>query len=153
AEHALSGAGWVAVGSPSDRESKLVNRYFPGRGSYGLVVAIRVADGLRSPAGRETIINVQRTLAYPAALRRVLPIQPSRDGRTGVVEALAARGSTGMVHAAEGLEKPLAAAAAPGATVRLTGPAAMWADFNTNNKKAMMRSEVLSWPLTMLLLV
>src|SRR4029450_1518235 len=29
----------------------------------------------------------------------------------------------------------------------------MGADFNTNNKQAMMRSEVLSWPLTMVLLV
>jgi RND superfamily putative drug exporter len=58
-----------------------------------------------------------------------------------------------MVDAAESLEKPLAAAAAPGATVRLTGQAAMWADFNTNNKQAMLRSEALSWPLTMVLLV
>src|SRR5512132_2876878 len=31
AEHALSGAGWMAVGSQSDREAKLVDRYFPVR--------------------------------------------------------------------------------------------------------------------------
>jgi hypothetical protein len=40
-----------------------------------------------------------------------------------------------------------------GVTVRLTGPAAMWSDFNEANKAAMMKSEALSWPLTLTLLV
>jgi RND superfamily putative drug exporter len=153
AEHALSGAGWVAVGSQSDREAKLVSRHFPGQGTYALLAVVRVDQGLRSPAGRETVERVQHILGTSAAVRRVLPVQAAPDGRTGIVEGLAARGPTGMVDAAERLEGPLAKAAAPGVTVRLTGPAAMWADFNTNNKRAMMRSEALSWPLTMLLLV
>src|SRR6266511_1849135 len=153
AEHALAGAGWMAVGSQSDREAKLVDRYFPGQSSYTLFAVVRADAGLRSPAGRETVARVRRVLEGSSAVRRVLPIQPATDGRTGVVEALAAQDPTSMVHAAEDLENPLAAAAAPGTTVRLTGPAAMWADFNTNNKQAMMRSEVLSWPLTMVLLV
>jgi RND superfamily putative drug exporter len=153
AEHALSGAGWVAVGSQSDREARLVDRYFPGQGTYTLSTVVRADSGLRSPAGRETVARVRRVLEGSPAVRRVLPVQAAPDGRTGVVEAWAARGPTGMVHAAESLEKPLAAAAVPGATARLTGPAAMWADFNSNNKKAMMRSEILSWPLTLALLV
>ena len=152
ADRALSGAGWVAVGSQSDRQAKLVDRYFPGQGSYTLLAVVRADAGLRSRAGRETVARVRRVLEESSAVRRVLPIQAAPDGRTGVVEGLAARGPTRMVDAAESLEQPLAAAAAPGATVRLTGAAAMWADFNTNNKQAMMRSEALSWPLTMLLL-
>ena len=127
AEHALSGAGWVAVGSQSDREAKLVDRHFPGRGSYALLVVVRADAGLRSPAGRETVARVRRVLEESSAVRRVLPIQAAPDGRTGIVEALAAQDPTSMVHAAADLEKPLATAAAPGATVRLTGPAAMWA--------------------------
>ncbi|HEY7729276.1 MAG TPA: MMPL family transporter [Gaiellaceae bacterium] len=153
ADHALSGAGWMAVGSQSDREAKLVDRHFPGQGSYALLAVVRADGGLRSPAARETVARVRRVLEASAAVRRVLPIQAAPDGRTGIIEGLAARGPTGMVDAAESLEKPLAAAAAPGATVRLTGQAAMWADFNTNNKQAMLRSEALSWPLTMVLLV
>jgi RND superfamily putative drug exporter len=153
AEHALSGAGWVAVGSQSDREAKLVDRYFPGQGSYALFAVVRAEAGLRSAAGRETVARVRGVLEGSSAVRRVLPIRAAPEGRTGIVEGLAARGPTRMVDAAESLEQPLAAAAAPGATVRLTGPAAMWADFNTNNKQAMMRSEALSWPLTMVLLV
>jgi SAM-dependent methyltransferase len=35
----------------------------------------------------------------------------------------------------------------------LTGPAALWSDFNEANKAAMMKSEALSWPLTLALLV
>jgi putative drug exporter of the RND superfamily len=153
AEHALSGAGWVAVGSQSDREAKLVDRYFPGQGSYALLTVVRADAGLRTPAGRQTLARVRSVLQESSAVRRVLPAQPAPDGRTAIIEGLAARSPTGMVHAAERLEDRLAAAAAPGTTVRLTGPAAMWADFNTNNKQAMMRSEVLSWPLTMVLLV
>jgi putative drug exporter of the RND superfamily len=152
AEHALSGAGWVATGSQSDREAKLVGRYFPGQGSYALVTVVRADAGLRTPAGRTTLARVRRLLQESSAVRRVLPLQPAPDGRTALVQALAAGSPTKMVRAAESLEDKLAAAAAPGATVRLTGPAAMWADFNTNNKQAMMHSEVLSWPLTMVLL-
>jgi putative drug exporter of the RND superfamily len=152
-DHALSGAGWVAVGSQSDREAKLVERHFPGHGAYVLTAVVRADAGLRSPAGRTTIARVRRLLADSPAVRRVLPVQSAPDGRTGIVEGLAARSPAGMVRAAEDLERPLAAAAAPGTTVRLTGAAAMWADFNTNNKRAMMRSELLSWPLTMVLLV
>src|SRR5439155_25849014 len=48
AEHALSGAGWMAVGSQSDREAKLVDRYFPGRGSYALLAVVPADAGLRS---------------------------------------------------------------------------------------------------------
>lgn len=153
AERALSGAGWVAVGSQSDREARLVDRYFPGQGTYSLLAVVHADAGIRSPAGRKTVARVRHVLERSSAVRRVLPLQPAPDGRAGVVEGLAARGSTGMVQAAENLEKPLVAAAAPGATARLTGPAAMWADFNSNNKKAMLRSEILSWPLTMALLV
>jgi RND superfamily putative drug exporter len=153
AEHALSGAGWGATGSQSAHEAKLVDRYFPGQGSYALVTVVRADAGLRTPAGRRTLARVRRVLQESSAVRRVLPAQPAPDGRTAIIEALAARSPTGMVRAAERLEKPLAAAGAPGATVRLAGPAAMWADFNTNNKQAMMRSEILSWPLTMVLLV
>jgi putative drug exporter of the RND superfamily len=155
AEHALSGAGWVATGSQSDREAKLVDRYFPGQGSYALIAVVRADAGLRAPAGRKTLARVRRVLQQSSAVRRVLPTQAAPDGRTAIVQGLAARRPTGMVRAAERLEDKLAAAGAPGAgaTVRLTGPAAMWADFNTNNKQAMMRSEVVSWPLTMVLLV
>ena len=57
-----------------------------------------------------------------------------------------------MVEAAGRLKARLARLSSP-ITVRLTGPAAMWSDFNHANKAAMMKSEALSWPLTLTLLV
>src|SRR5262249_19526189 len=68
ADHALSGAGWVAVGSQSDREARLVDRYFPGQGSYSLFVVVRAEVGLRSPAGRETVARVRRVLDRSSAV-------------------------------------------------------------------------------------
>ena len=35
----------------------------------------------------------------------------------------------------------------------LTGDSALWADFNTANRSAMLRSEMLSWPVTIIILV
>jgi RND superfamily putative drug exporter len=91
AERALSGAGWVAVGSQSDREAKLVDRYFPGQGSYALLTVVRADAGLRTPAGRQTLARVRRVLQDSSAVRRVLPAQPAPDGRTAIIEGLAAR--------------------------------------------------------------
>ena len=77
----------------------------------------------------------------------------SRDRRTAIVTGLAGAPPSEMVEAAGRLEDRLARLSAPGVTVRLTGPAAMWSDFNHANKAAMMKSEALSWPLTLTLLV
>jgi hypothetical protein len=78
ADHALSGAGWMAVGSQSDREAKLVDRHFPGQGSYALLAVVRADGGLRSPAARETVARVRRVLEASAAVRRVLPTRLRR---------------------------------------------------------------------------
>ena len=90
-------------------------------------------------------------------MRGVLPPRPgvtvSKDGRTAIVTGLAGAPPREMVEAAGRLEGRLARISGPGVTVRLTGPAAMWSDFNHANKAAMMRSEALSWPLTLVLLV
>ena len=58
-----------------------------------------------------------------------------------------------MVAAADDLKGPLAATAAPGVQVNLTGAAGMWSDFNEANRDAMLKSELLSWPVTMAILV
>ena len=47
----------------------------------------------------------------------------------------------------------LAALSSSGVTVTLTGDSALWANFNTANRSAMLRSEMLSWPVTIIILV
>ncbi len=87
----------------------------------------------------------------------VVPPQPgvsiSKDGRTAVVQAGAAVDSNEMVRAAESLQKPLTALSSGEVSVDVTGASALWADFNKVNHQAMIKSEVLSWPVTMAVLV
>jgi putative drug exporter of the RND superfamily len=58
-----------------------------------------------------------------------------------------------MVRAADALASPLQDLSRPGISVRLTGASALWADFNAVNRRAMLRSEMLSWPVTLVILL
>jgi RND superfamily putative drug exporter len=157
-ETALSGAGWQANGSESVVARERIDRAFGGSGAYALQVAVhsrRLAAG--SAPFRLTLARVERMLAADPAVANVTPPRPgislSRDGHTAVIRAGAARDPNGMVAAAERLKSGLAATAAPGVEANLTGAAGMWSGFNEANREAMLRSEVLSWPVTMAILV
>ena len=58
-----------------------------------------------------------------------------------------------MVAAANDLKAEVAAVAAPGVEANLTGAAGMWSDFNEANRDAMLKSELISWPVTLAILV
>ena len=58
-----------------------------------------------------------------------------------------------MVRAAGRVQKRLEPAASDGIKVALTGSAALWSQFNEENKAAMLRSEITSWPLTLAVLL
>jgi putative drug exporter of the RND superfamily len=158
ADGALSGAGWEAPSSESGDARRVIESHFPGQGTYALSVV--VADrGAGSDDGsvRAALSGVGRVLRGDPAVRGVLPpkqgVTGSRDGRTAIVTGLAGETPSEMVEAAGRLKGRLHALSTPRVTVRLTGPAAMWSDFNQANKAAMMKSEALSWPLTLTLLV
>ena len=158
AEHALSGAGWEASGSESVTVREQVDAEFGGAGAYGLQVAVHSPrQTASSPGFRRTVAAVERTLGADGAVGRVVPPQPgvsiSPDGHTAVVRATAAEDPNGMVAAAGELKSEVAAVAAPGVEANLTGAAGMWSDFNEANKEAMLKSELFSWPVTLLILV
>ena len=75
------------------------------------------------------------------------------DGRTAVITAGSAGNSNEMVQAADSVQPKLAALSTSAVTVTLTGNSALWANFNTANRSAMLRSEMLSWPVTIVILV
>jgi RND superfamily putative drug exporter len=60
---------------------------------------------------------------------------------------------TAMVAAADTLKSKLQAAGTADVTVSLTGASGMWSDFNEANRQAMLKSEFISWPVTMAILV
>ena len=105
-ETALSGAGWEATGSESVFARTLVDQNFRGLSSSGLMVVVHApGQTVRDPAFRAAIARSERILRRSDAVTVVVPPQPgrsiSRDGRTAVIQAGAARGSNDMVRAAE----------------------------------------------------
>lgn len=155
----LAGAGWQASGSQSVAARNLIQRDFSGLGSSALQVVITdsrrpIAD---DPAAQRVIARVTAELRANPAVSTVVAPRPgmtlSRDGRTGIVTAGAAAGTNAMVRAAGDLAGPLGRLGRDGITVTLTGDSALWADFNTANHSAMMRSEMLSWPVTLVILL
>ncbi|MGO9760242.1 MAG: MMPL family transporter, partial [Solirubrobacteraceae bacterium] len=153
-ESALSGAGWEASGSQSVQARKLVEKDFAGLGSYGLMTVVySPTETVGSPAFRSVISQVEATLRANSAVRTVVAPAPglsiSRDGHTAIVQAGAARDPNEMVAAADKLKGTLHGLSAGTVVVNLTGAAGMWSDFNAANRSAMLKSEVISWPVTL----
>jgi putative drug exporter of the RND superfamily len=158
-EHALAGAGWQDSTSQSVKARDIVQHHFAGLGATALQVVVVDHNGpiASSPAAQRVVTDVARTLrANPDVSTVTLPqpgVSLSRDGRTAIVTAGAASDPNAMVAAADTLNPKLSALARPGVSVTLTGDSALWADFNNANRSAMLRSEMLSWPVTIAILI
>jgi RND superfamily putative drug exporter len=153
-ETALSGAGWETTGSQSVQARQLIDKNFAGLSSYGLMTVVySPTQTVKDPAFRAAVAEVEATLRADSAVRSVVAPTPgmsiSRDGHTAIVQAGAATTSNGMVKAADSLKGKLAALSNHGVQVHLTGASGMWSDFNAANRTAMMKSEVISWPVTL----
>ena len=148
AEHALSGAGWEATGSESVAARGEVDRAFGGEGAYALMVVVSGDGDLEPALGR-----VRGILEGDDRIASVSEPQRSASGRTAIVTGRAAASPTEMVAAATALKDDLAAAGDESVTVSLTGAPGMWSDFNEANKSAMLKSELISWPVTLAVLV
>jgi putative drug exporter of the RND superfamily len=157
-ETALSGAGWQANGSQSVAARTAIQKHFAGRSSSALLVVVHSSSLAASDPGFAAAVRrVERILRADPAIVSVAPPRAgaslSRDGHTAVVTAGAGRNPTQMVAAADRLKGPLRDAGTASVSVNATGASAMWSDFNTANRTAMMRSELFSWPVTLAILV
>ncbi len=157
-ETALSGAGWEATGSQSVAARKLIDKNFQGLSSSALMVVVHsntktVAD----PAFTKAAASASSTLKADSRVKSVVPPQQgtsiSRDGHTAIIQAGAAADSNTMVRAADDLKTSLHKLQGDGVQVSLTGASGMWSDFNTANRTAMMHSELISWPVTLAILL
>ena len=157
-ETALSGAGWQANGSESVQARQLIERNFGGLSSSALMVVVHSSSHTATdPAFRATLARVTQLLRTDRHVASVMPPRAgstiSRDGHTAIVTAGAKGDPTAMVAAADALKSKLTAAGTQGVGVSLTGASGMWSDFNTANRNAMMKSELFSWPVTLVILV
>jgi RND superfamily putative drug exporter len=158
-ETALSGAGWEDSGSESVRARETAQDAFAGNASSALTVVV-ASDSLTvdDVAFAQTVSRVGALLEADDRIASVTPPSAeagtvSADGHTAIVIGGAAADPTGMVRAADELKGRLADAAAPGTAVSVTGASGMWSDFNEANKEAMLTSELISWPVTLAILV
>ena len=157
-EHALSGAGWEATGSESVKARDAIDKSFGGRGSYALEVVVSSASQtVDAPAFRSTIRRVAGLLDANVDVSTVTRPRPgasiAADRHTAVVLGGAGAKPVEMVRAADELKGPLRRLGTGDVRVALTGASGMWSDFNQANRAAMIKSEVISWPVTIAIML
>jgi RND superfamily putative drug exporter len=159
AESALAGAGWQASNSQSVQARAIIEKNFAGLGATALQVVIVdhsrpiSADG----SAQAIVVKASHVLKSDPRVSAVVPpaagVSLSRDGRTAIITAGSAADANKMVEAADSVAPKLAALATSDVSVALTGDSALWANFNTANRSAMLKSELLSWPVTIVILI
>ncbi|MFA5564839.1 MAG: MMPL family transporter [Acidimicrobiia bacterium] len=157
-ESALSGAGWQANGSDSVAVRELALAHFGGNASSAIQVVVHSSDSAVSEGTAATVLaNVVELLESDARISAVMAPQPgatlSEDGRTAILIAGAGVDTNEMVRVADDLKGPLQALSVEGVSVNPTGASLLWSDFNEANLKAMLKSEMISWPVTLGILV
>ena len=156
-ETALSGAGWEATGSQSVAARSLIQKHFAGNASTGLMIVLHSPSrAAADPAFARVTRSVEALVRADPAVASVTPpsagVSISRDGHTAIVTAGAARNPKQMVLAADRVKGPLKKLGTTAVSVNLTGASGMWSDFNAANRSAMMKSELFSWPVTLVIL-
>jgi RND superfamily putative drug exporter len=153
-ESALSGAMWEVKGSDSLAARNLIERDFGGFSSQSAVVVLH-SDTLTadSPAFQAKVDAATKVLAGEAALTPAAPPQPSQDGHTVMLQAGALVDPTEAVRAAERISGDIGALSDGQVTVALTGSPAFWGDFNAVNRDGMMKAEMITWPITAVILI
>ncbi|HEY0904762.1 MAG TPA: MMPL family transporter [Marmoricola sp.] len=157
-EQNLSGAGWQADGSESVAVRELAQEHFEGNASHAIQVVVHSeGEPLDEGSGAKVIRAVTQVLKEEPRLAEVISPVPgvsvSPDGRTAVVLAGAGVGTDEMVRVATDLKEELQELSTDTITVNPTGSSLLWSDFNEANLEAMLTSEMVSWPVTLAILV
>ncbi|WP_121254678.1 MMPL family transporter [Nocardioides ferulae] len=157
-EHNLSGAGWQANSSESVEARELAREHFGGNASSAIQVVVQSTDGpVTEGEGKQVLAEVTRMLEAEPRIADVLAPQPgatlSADGSTAIVLAGAGADTNEMVRVATDLKEDLQDLSIDGVEVNPTGSSLLWSDFNEANLEAMLKSEMVSWPVTLGILV
>ncbi|MFC9962638.1 MMPL family transporter [Nocardia ignorata] len=155
---ALAGAGWQANGSESVRARELAQQHFGGNSSAAVQVVVHSDTALVSdPAVQEVLTEAIAVFQGDDRFGEVIAPRPgmtiSPDGHTGVMIAGAAASTDEMVKAVDELGSTLSALSTDDIEVYPTGASALWSEFNKANHDAMIKAEMLSWPVTLAIMV
>jgi RND superfamily putative drug exporter len=154
----LAGAGWQDNGSESVTVRDLAQRHFGGNASHAIQVVVRSTGApLEEGDGPSVVSRVVDRLERDRRIGEVIAPVPgvsvSADGRTAVVLAGAGADPNEMVKVATELKDDLNGLSTGSVRVNATGSSVLWSDFNEANLASMLKSEMLSWPVTMAILV
>ncbi|MFC4602709.1 MMPL family transporter [Rhodococcus kronopolitis] len=154
----LAGAGWQANGSESVQVRELAEEHFGGNSSAAVQVVVHSdAAPLDDPAVQRVLDDATALLTADPRFGEVIAPQPgmsiSPDGHTGILIAGADASSDDMVKAVDDVKDELTALSGDGVEVYPTGASALWSDFNKANHDAMIQAEMMSWPVTLAIMV
>ena len=154
----LAGAGWQANNSESVQVRELAKEHFGGNASSAIQAVIHTPEGsISDPQAQETIKQVTSTLDGDERISAIIPPQQgssiSPDGKTGILIAGANANTDDMVRAVDQHKSELTALSTPEVEVYPTGSSALWSDFNKANHDAMIKAEMMSWPITLIILI
>jgi RND superfamily putative drug exporter len=157
-EHALSGAMWEVEGSDSLAAREVIDQQFGGLSSQSAAVVVHSESlPIDAPEFQVAVDSAVAVLAAEPAFGPAMPAQPGMDGHTVMIQAGATVDPTEAVRAAERIHDEIGALSTTGeggdVTVALTGSPAFWSDFNAVNRDGMMKAEMLTWPVTAVILV
>ncbi|MFD4182478.1 MMPL family transporter [Rhodococcus sp. NPDC058514] len=154
----LAGAGWQANGSESVQVRELAQEHFGGNSSAAVQVVVH-SDSLMvaDPEVQQVLADATAAFAGDQRFGEIIAPQPgmsiSPDGHTGILIAGANAGTDDMVKAVDELKGELGALSTDEIEVYPTGASALWSDFNKANHDAMIQAEMLSWPVTLAIMV
>ncbi|WP_082920538.1 MMPL family transporter [Rhodococcus sp. YH3-3] len=154
----LAGAGWQANGSESVQVRELAEQHFGGNSSAAVQVVVH-SDSLpiTDPSMQQTLAAATEIFSADPRFGEVIAPQPgmtiSPDGHTGIMVAGANASTDEMVSAVDELGKKLTGLSTDTIEVCPTGASALWSDFNKANHEAMIKAEMMSWPVTLAIMV
>lgn len=154
----LAGAGWQANGSESVQVRELAEQHFGGNSSAAVQVVVH-SDSvpITDPSMQQTLAAATEIFSADPRFGEVVAPQAgmtiSPDGHTGIMIAGANASTDEMVSAVDELGKELTALSTDTIEVYPTGASALWSDFNKANHEAMIKAEMMSWPVTLAIMV
>ncbi|XWO29222.1 MMPL family transporter [Rhodococcus sp. BGS-1C] len=154
----LAGAGWQANGSESVQVRELAQEHFGGNSSAAVQVVVHSDNAtIDDPAVQQTLTDATAIFSADDRFGEIIPPQPgmtiSPDGRTGILIAGADGTTDEMVAAVDEVKGELTALSGNGIEVYPTGSSALWSDFNKANHDAMIAAELVSWPVTLAIMI
>lgn len=150
----LKPGGFEIAGSTSDRARDTILTRFTGEFPTSMTVVLEASDtGATEDLGPVADAVTANLRAIPDTVGRVFAPLPGGSGRTTFIMVGLRVGIDEALNQADRLIRAAQAAATPAVSVGVTGPPAVFTDFDTVNEEDLTKSELVQLPIVLLILV